>query len=51
MKLCSALAILHGTEPVSALTRALFDSFCIAALSIIFFFLDFVSGTLSLTEL
>ena len=45
--LCSASAILRGTEPVSALTRA----FYFVALSIIFFFLDFVSGELALTEL
>ena len=49
--LCSASAMLHGTEPVSALTRALFNSFYIAALSIICFSLDLVSGDLALTEL
>ena len=42
-----ASAILRGTERVSALTHA----FYIAALSIIFFPLDFVSGDLALTEL
>ena len=36
---------LHGSEPVSALTLSLY----IAVLPIIFFFLDFVSGNLSLT--
>ena len=40
-----ALAILRGTEPVSALTRAHF----ILLLSIIFPPLDFVSGDLALT--
>ena len=42
---CSAAAILHGTEPVSALTRALF----IAVLSIFFLGGGFVSGDLALT--
>ena len=42
-----ALAILRGTEPVSALPRALFILLC----SLFFFFLDFVSGDLALTEL
>ena len=35
---CSAAAILRGTEPVSALTRAIF---ILVALSIMFFFLGF----------
>ena len=42
----SSLWALSLSDPVSALTRALFD----AALSIIFSFLDFVSGDLALTE-
>ena len=43
---CRAAAILRGTEPVSALTRALF--ILLRFLSF-FFFLDFVSGDLALT--
>ena len=41
--LCSASAIFRGTEPVSALTRALFILLC----SLYFFLLDFVSGDLA----
>ena len=43
--LCSASAILCGSD-ISALTCSIFST---AALLIIFFFLDFVSGCLSLT--
>ena len=46
--LCRASAILRGTEPVSALTRALLILLR-SLLSVIFFFLDFVSGDLVLT--
>ena len=42
---CHAAAILRGTEAVSELTRAFYN----AALSIVFFPLDFVSGDLALT--
>ena len=45
--LCHALAILRGTESVSALARVLF----ILLRSLYFFFFDFVSGDLALTEL
>ena len=41
--LCSASAILRGTEPISALTRALFILLC----SLCFFLLDFVSSDLA----
>ena len=44
--LCRSSAILRGTEPVSALTRALL--YCCALYN--FSFLDFVSVDLSLTR-
>ena len=47
---CGAAAILRSTEPVSAQTRALFYIAALSALSIIIFFLDFVSGDLALTS-
>ena len=47
--LCSPWAILCGTEPVRTLTHALFILLRAAALSVFFFFLDFVSGNLALT--
>ena len=48
--LCLPSAILRGTEPVSAqCTDTLAVYF--AVLSIIFLFLDFVSGDLAMTEL
>ena len=43
--LFSPMVILRGTEPLSALTRALY----IPALSIFFLFSNFVSGDLALT--
>ena len=46
--LCRDMANLRGTEPVSALTRALF--ILLRSLEF-FFFLDIVSGYLALTEL
>ena len=45
--LCRPAAILHDIEPISALKRALLS--VNAVLSIIFFFLDFVSDDLMLT--
>ena len=48
---CRAPAVLRGTEPVSELKLAMTNAlFYIAALSMIFFFSDFVSGYLALTR-